>query len=79
MTAARFTRSFTQQSPIPSDGIAAAIAVLQTGRLHRYNVADGEVPEAAALEREFADWQGSRYCCGYFVGKPCRSHCVLRV
>jgi len=62
MTAARFTRSFTQQLPIPSDGIAAAIAVLQTGRLHRYNVADGEVPEAAALEREFADWQGSRYC-----------------
>ena len=62
MTAARFTRSFTQQVPIPEEGIAAAVAVLQSGRLHRYNIADGEVPQAAALEREFADWQGSRYC-----------------
>lgn len=62
MTAARFTRSFTQQVPIPTEGIAAAVAVLQSGRLHRYNIADGEMPQAAALEREFADWQGSRYC-----------------
>lgn len=62
MTAAPFTRSFTQQLPIPSAGIAAAVAVLQSGRLHRYNAVDGEVSEASALEREFADWQGSRYC-----------------
>lgn len=62
MALPRFNRSFTQQAPIPPEGIAAAVAVLQSGRLHRYNIADGETPEAAALEREIAAWQGSRYC-----------------
>ena len=38
-----FRGSFTQQEPIPDEGIAAALAVLQHGRLHRYNVAAGEV------------------------------------
>jgi hypothetical protein len=39
----RFTGSFTQQEPIPEEGIRAALAVLQHGRLHRYNTAPGEV------------------------------------
>lgn len=58
----RFTRSFTQQLPIPEEGIEAASRVLRSGRLHRYNVAPGEESEASALEREFAAWQGSRHC-----------------
>jgi dTDP-4-amino-4,6-dideoxygalactose transaminase len=58
----RFAGSFTQQEPIPEDAVAAALAVLQGGRLHRYNAAPGEVPEAAALERDYAAWQGARYC-----------------
>jgi dTDP-4-amino-4,6-dideoxygalactose transaminase len=58
----RFTGSFTQQLPIPEDGIAAATAVLRSGRLHRYNIAAGEEPEVVALEREYAAWQGARYC-----------------
>lgn len=62
MTHPRFTGSFTQQPAIPEGGIAAAMAVLTSGRLHRYNVASGEVPEAMMLEREYADWQGARYC-----------------
>lgn len=57
-----FDGSFTQQEPIPDDAIAAAVAVMQSGRLHRYNSAEGEVSEAAALEREFADWLGVRFC-----------------
>lgn len=35
---------------------------MRSGRLHRYNVAPGEVSEAARLEEEFARWQGARYC-----------------
>lgn len=35
---------------------------MRSGRLHRYNVADGELSEAAMLERDFAAFQGSRYC-----------------
>lgn len=57
-----FARSFTQQLPIPEEGIAAAVGVMRSGRLHRYNTAPGEEAEAALLEREFADWQGARYC-----------------
>lgn len=58
----RFTGSFTQQDPIPEAGIAAALAVLRHGRLHRYNLADGEVGETALLEQEFADQVGAKYC-----------------
>lgn len=57
-----FSGSFTQQEPIPQDGIDAALAVMQSGRLHRYNVAEGELAEAALLEREFAEQMGARFC-----------------
>lgn len=58
----RFTKSFTQQEPIPEAGITRAVDVLRSGRLHRYNTAAGEVSETALLEQEFADWLGVRYC-----------------
>jgi dTDP-4-amino-4,6-dideoxygalactose transaminase len=62
MARPQFTGSFTQQMPIPDEGIAAAVAVMRSGRLHRYNTAPGEEAETAALERDYAAWQGSRYC-----------------
>ena len=57
-----FTGSFTQQEPIPDEGIAAALEVMRHGRLHRYNLAPGEVPEVSRLERAFADYVGASYC-----------------
>lgn len=60
--ARKFTGSFTQQEAIPADAIDAAVAVLQGGRLHRYNLASGEVGEVALLEAEYRAWQGSAYC-----------------
>ncbi|MFZ7093999.1 DegT/DnrJ/EryC1/StrS family aminotransferase [Primorskyibacter sp. 2E233] len=60
--ARRFTGAFTQQEAIPGDAIAAAVAVLQSGRLHRYNLTTGEAGEVALLEAEYRDWQGSDYC-----------------
>ena len=57
-----FTGSFTQQEPIPDEGIAAAVAVMQSGRLHRYNTAPGEIAQTALLEEEFAAQTGARYC-----------------
>lgn len=73
----RFVGSFTQQEPIPDEGIAAALAVLQHGRLHRYNTAPGEIAEAALLEEEFAAQMGAKYALavasgGYALG------CALR-
>ncbi|WP_068115668.1 DegT/DnrJ/EryC1/StrS family aminotransferase [Tropicimonas marinistellae] len=58
----RFEGSFTQQEPIPEDGITAALDVMRHGRLHRYNLADGEAGDTALLEEEFAAFTGARYC-----------------
>ena len=56
-----FKGSFTQQEPIPDEGIAAAVAVMRSGRLHRYNLVGDEAGETALLEREFADYTGAKY------------------
>ena len=58
----RFRGAFTQQEPLPEAAIEAAVAVMRSGRLHRYNLAPGEEGETSALEREFAAWQGCEYC-----------------
>ena len=58
----RFTGSFTQQEPIPEDAIEAAVAVMRSGRLHRYNTLPDEPGEAALLEKEFAELTGATYC-----------------
>ena len=57
-----FTGNFTQQLPIPEEAIERAVAVMRSGRLHRYNVGDGEVPETVRLENEFAAYMGARFC-----------------
>ena len=57
-----FTGQFTQQEPIPDEGIAAALRVLQHGRLHRYNTSGDEIAETALLEEEFARQTGAKYC-----------------
>lgn len=57
-----FKGSFTQQEPIPQAGIDAAVRVMQSGRLHRYNTHGSEVAEAALLEQEFAAFTGAKYC-----------------
>lgn len=57
-----FKGSFTQQEPIPEEAIAAAVDVMRSGRLHRYNTAEGEVAEVALLEQEFATLVGTKYC-----------------
>lgn len=57
-----FTKPFTQQEAIPQGGIDRAVEILQTGRLHRYNLAEGEASEASLLEQEYAQYQGADYC-----------------
>ena len=57
-----FDKPFTQQESIPQAGIEQAVEVLRSGRLHRYNSLPGETSEAALLEREYAEWQGAKYC-----------------
>ncbi|MEO0989313.1 MAG: DegT/DnrJ/EryC1/StrS family aminotransferase [Pseudomonadota bacterium] len=74
----RFTGSFTQQEPIPEEGIAAAMKVLNHGRLHRYNTSGDEIAETALLEEEFAALTGARYALavasgGYALGASLRA------
>ncbi|MEM8693706.1 MAG: aminotransferase class I/II-fold pyridoxal phosphate-dependent enzyme [Pseudomonadota bacterium] len=58
----RFQGSFTQQEPIPEAGIEAALEVMRSGRLHRYNTAASEISQTALLEQEFAAYLGAKYC-----------------
>ncbi|MEV8465285.1 DegT/DnrJ/EryC1/StrS family aminotransferase [Fluviibacterium sp. DFM31] len=57
-----FTGNFTQQTPIPEAAQQAALRVMQSGRLHRYNLVGAEPGEAGLLEQEYAAWQGARFC-----------------
>jgi len=57
-----FTKTFTQQEPIPQEGIDNAIAIMKSGRLHRYNVSEGETSVTSNLEVMYSKWQGSNYC-----------------
>ena len=56
-----FRKSFTQQEPISEAAIARAADVMRSGRLHRYNLAPGEMGPVAEFERDFADWLGVPY------------------
>jgi dTDP-4-amino-4,6-dideoxygalactose transaminase len=57
-----FKGSFTQQEAIPDTSIEAAVEVMRSGRLHRYNTGAGETAQTALLEQEFAAWLGVPYC-----------------
>jgi dTDP-4-amino-4,6-dideoxygalactose transaminase len=65
-----FTKDFNKQEPIPEEGIQRALELLNSGRLHRYNTAPGEISDVALLEKEFADYVGTRYCAAF---SPCGS------
>jgi len=60
----KFTKEFTRQEPIPDAGIKRALELMKSGRLHRYNTAAGEISEVSLLEKEYADYVGTRYCLG---------------
>ena len=72
-----FNGNFTQQEPISEVAIEAALRVLRSGRLHRYNTAEGEVDETSLLEVEFGRLVGAKFALavasgGYAMG------CALR-
>ena len=59
----KFTGNFTQQEPITAEAIAAAVTVMESGRLHRYNVSENnELSETTLLEIEYAKYQDQKYC-----------------
>ncbi len=62
MSKSIFQKPFTQQEPIPDSAIERVVEILKTGRLHRYNTRGSQDSEASLLEREYADYQGAKYC-----------------
>ena len=63
---------------IPEEGIRRANEIMQSGKLHRYGEDRSGVPEATALEQDFAAYLGTKYCaamnsCGaaMFVALKC--------
>ena len=46
MTKPVFSKPFTQQEAISEAGIARAVEIMKTGRLHRYNLLPDEAGEA---------------------------------
>lgn len=73
-----FDKSFKQQQPIDEAAIAAAVQVMRSGRLHRYNRVDTELTETDYLEQEFAHSMGVNYAlacssCGYALSIALRA------
>ena len=52
----------TQRAPIPPAGVQAALALMASGKLHRYGEVGGQPSEVSALEAEFAAELGVKYC-----------------
>ncbi|WP_419911934.1 DegT/DnrJ/EryC1/StrS family aminotransferase [Hoeflea sp.] len=57
-----FRGNFTQQEAMPEAAIDAAVEVMRSGRLHRYNTLGDEPSVVSQLERAYADYQGAQYC-----------------
>ena len=68
-----FTGSFTQQEPLSDAAIDAALGVMRTGRLHRYNLSPGEEGEVSLLEKDFAAFTGARFCVAVASGGAFKS------
>ncbi len=50
------------QEPIPAEAVQAALALMQSGKLHRYGETDGSPNAVSQLEARFAEQLGVRYC-----------------
>lgn len=61
MLPTHLTLDLSQQEPIPPAGVEAALALMQSGKLHRYGETGGVPSEVSSLEAEFAQQLGTRY------------------
>ena len=52
----------TKQEPIPEAGVEAALAIMASGKLHRYGELGTKPSEVSSLEAEFAAEVGARFC-----------------
>jgi dTDP-4-amino-4,6-dideoxygalactose transaminase len=57
-----FGKDLSTPEPIPEEAIERAVALMRSGRLHRYGEQGLGYPEPSLLEKEYAAYVGSKYC-----------------
>jgi len=57
-----FGKDLSQSEPIPDAAIEQAVALMRSGRLHRYGEQGAGTPEPSLLEQEYATYVGAKYC-----------------
>jgi dTDP-4-amino-4,6-dideoxygalactose transaminase len=57
-----FGKDLSTTQPIPEEAIERAVALMRSGRLHRYGEQGTGYPEPSLLEQEYAAYVGSKYC-----------------
>lgn len=57
----KLKQSLDQLNPIPDDGIDNGIKLLKSGQLYRYSCKSPEESDVSMLEKEFAEYVGSKY------------------
>ena len=55
---------FCRFDPVPPEGIARALAIMQSGEIFRYSNSRAEESEATLLEHDFAKYVGAKYALG---------------
>jgi len=56
------TRDIKTPDPVPVEGQQEALALMQSGRLYRYNIDKGEESVVSMCEKEVTDYTGHKYC-----------------
>lgn len=57
-----FGKDLSTPEPIPEEAIQHAVALMRSGRLHRYGEQGSGHPEPSLLEQEYAAYVDSKYC-----------------
>ena len=57
-----FGKDLSASEAIPEDAIDRAVAMMRSGRLHRYGEQGSGYPEPSLLEQEYAAYVGAKYC-----------------
>ncbi len=57
-----FGKDLSTPEPIPEEAIERAVALMRSGRLHRYGEQGTGYPEPSLLEQDYAAYVGSKYC-----------------
>jgi dTDP-4-amino-4,6-dideoxygalactose transaminase len=57
-----FGKDLSTPEPIPEAAIEQAVALMRSGRLHRYGEQGSGYPEPSLLEQDYAAYVGSKYC-----------------